>query len=113
MRHPFRYRPSKLLLPLVAVGTLIYFIYHLIQGNHGWRAWRSLERDIRTSQEKLKILKQEQETLKNKVTLLHSDSLDADMLDERVRLTLGDSKEEEIIIMDEEEGDPSLEIEEA
>jgi cell division protein FtsB len=87
---------------------LVYFIYHLIQGNHGWLAWRSLEQDLATSHEKLKTLKQAQETLRNKVNLLQSDSLDEDMLDERIRLMLGDSREDEIIIMDEEEADSSL-----
>ena len=101
-RRPKR-RFSQWILPLVGLGVLIYFVYHLIQGNHGWRAWRILEQDLEKSQKELEGLKEKEEELKNKVTLLRSDSLDEDMLDERVRAMLGNAKESEIIVIDEDE----------
>jgi len=102
-RAPPRRRLSKLIPPLVGTGILVYFVYHLIQGNHGWRAWRILEQDIEKSEKELNILKEKEEELKNKVTLLRSDSLDEDMLDERVRAMLGNAKESEIVVIDEDD----------
>jgi cell division protein FtsB len=102
MNRRFRYFTSKLILPVVGVGLLVYFIYHIFQGKHGWIAWRQLEQELAQSKKELDILKIEHEALKNKVTLLRPESLDEDMLDERVRTMLGTAKENEIIIIDDE-----------
>jgi cell division protein FtsB len=108
MDRRFKYHASKLVLPIIGVGLLVYFIYHIIQGKHGWLSWRKLEQEIELSKKELDVLKEDHENLKNKVTLLRPESLDEDMLDERVRTMLGTAKESEIVIIDEEEG-PILE----
>ena len=103
MDRRFKYRTSKLILPIIGMGLLTYFIYHIIQGKHGWLSWKTLEQDLEKSTKELETLKQDYEDLKNKVSLLRPESLDEDMLDERVRTMLGTAKENEIVIIDEEE----------
>jgi cell division protein FtsB len=105
IRRPRKRQLSKWILPIISMAVLIYFSYHLIEGNHGWRAWRTLEQDIEISQKELEDLKEKEDEITNKVTLLRSDSLDEDMLDERVRAMLGNAKESEIIVIDEEDDD--------
>jgi cell division protein FtsB len=108
MDRRFKYHASTWALPVIGVGLLVYFIYHIIQGKHGWLSWRTLEQKIEQSNKELESLKEEHERLKNKVTLLRPESLDEDMLDERVRTMLGTAKESEIVVIDEEES-PILE----
>lgn len=103
IRGPKKRSFAKWVLPLISFGVLIYFSYHLIEGNHGWRTWRTLEQDIESSKKELEALLEKEEEIKNKVTLLRSDSLDEDMLDERVRTMLGNAKNSEIIVIDGED----------
>lgn len=103
MSRRFPFRPSKLILPVVALGVLVYFIYHIINGNHGWLSWKHLEKELETSESTLEHLKEEQQDLQNKVSLMRPESLDEDMLDERVRTMLGTAKASEIIIIDDEQ----------
>tara|TARA_R110002050_G_scaffold44262_2_gene105566 strand:+ start:28474 stop:28776 length:303 start_codon:yes stop_codon:yes gene_type:complete len=99
MRFPL----TKLILPLIALILIFYFGYHLIQGDHGWMAWKQLETKLTASRSKLDTLSNEQETWKNRVKLMRPDTLDPDMLDERVRHVLGNIKENEVLVIDEEE----------
>ena len=85
------------------MGVLTYFVYHFIEGKRGWLSWKALEKDLEAAQEKLKTLKETESHLRNKVDLLRPESLDEDMLDERVRAMLGTAKGDEIIIIDEDE----------
>jgi len=81
---------------LAVVG---YFLYHLFAGNHGIRAEARLKKDLAQAQEKLKELEIEQALIQKKVRYLHPESLDRDLLDQRVRETLAYSDPHEVIFV--------------
>lgn len=90
--------------PVIAVSLLVYFVYHIIQGERGLLAWRRLNQQIVASELKLDTVKTEQYALEQRVHLLRPDSLDADMLEEQAKEKLNFVRKDEIIIRDDELG---------
>jgi cell division protein FtsB len=81
---------------LTALGLYIfaalfigYFAVNAFTGNHGLRAQADLDQQMATMQGELKRLKAERVVWERRVSLLRSDGLDPDMLDERARALLG------------------------
>jgi cell division protein FtsB len=81
---------------LTALGLYIfaalfigYFAVNAFTGNHGLRAQADLDQQMATMQGELKRLKAERVVWERRVSLLRSDRLDPDMLDERARALLG------------------------
>lgn len=104
MNRKFRYYFSKFLLPGISLTLLLYFIFHLLSGDHGWFSWKSLENQLEEDQKTLKMLEEEQRQMENRVKLLRPENLDADLLEERVRAMLNNGQDSEIIIIDERIG---------
>lgn len=99
MNRKFRYHFSKIMLPIIAGGLLIYIIYHMLSGNHGWLAWRSLKKDLGIAEQSLTDLQKEKDALEHRVKLLRPETLDMDMLDERVRAVLNNSDPNDTIAL--------------
>jgi cell division protein FtsB len=78
-------------LALYAFAALFigYFAVNAFTGNHGLRAQADLDQQMTTMQAELKKLKAERAVWQRRVSLLRSDKLDPDMLDERARAMLG------------------------
>lgn len=75
---------------VVMVGTMIaFFGFHTIAGERGILARPELERKISVAEEQLMLLTKHQSHLTQRIALLRSDSLDADMLEETARAELG------------------------
>jgi cell division protein FtsB len=73
----------------VGVALLIgYFGVNAYTGNHGLRAKQDLDQQIAQLTTELSALKAERANWDRRVSLLKSDSLDPDMLDERARSLL-------------------------
>jgi cell division protein FtsB len=73
----------------VSVALLIgYFGVNAYTGNHGLRAKQDLDLQIAQLTTELSTLKAERANWDRRVSLLKSDSLDPDMLDERARALL-------------------------
>lgn len=90
--------------PIIAVSLLLYFVYHLIQGERGLLAWGHLKQQITVAEQKLNVVKAEQHALEQRVHLLRPDSLDTDMLEEQAKEKLNFAYKDEIIIKDDELG---------
>lgn len=88
--------------PLIAITLVIYFIYHLIQGERGVLSWMRLKQRISVAEKRLDDVQMEQNALEQRVLLLRPDSLDPDMLEERARVVLNFAREGEIIVQDKE-----------
>jgi cell division protein FtsB len=84
-----------------AIGACVvgYFLYHTIEGEHGWVAEARLQTEVGTAQASLAKLQSEHEALEHRVHLMRPESLDPDLLDEESRKTLNYSKPNEIIIL--------------
>jgi cell division protein FtsB len=95
-------RIQQIFGPLIAVTLVIYFIYHLIQGERGILSWMRLKQRIAIAEKRLDEVREEQNALEQRVHLLRPDSLDLDMLEERARSVLNFARKDEIIVHDKE-----------
>jgi len=65
-----------------------YFGVHAFTGNHGLRAQQQVEVEIARLEGELLRLKRDRASWEHRVSLLQSERLDPDMLDERARALL-------------------------
>jgi len=73
----------------MGAAVMVYFGYHAVQGDRGLIAWWNLRFDIERANIALTEVSAEKKTLEHRVSLLRPESLDPDMLEERVRVMLG------------------------
>lgn len=92
----------SLLVPLILLSVLVYFIYHLIQGERGLLSWHRLNKRVDDLQREVSVLQSQKQTLERRVFLLSPSSLCPDMLEERVRAVLNFVRKDEIVIFEDE-----------
>ena len=85
--------------PLICLGLLGYFTYHLMVGDHGLDARSRLQSQVKSVEGELKGLQAVRERLDRDVALMRAGKLDPDMLDERARIILNFSHPNDIVIM--------------
>ncbi len=95
----FRHRFSKMLLPMFCIGVLAYLAYHVFEGERGMKIWWAVDARIVKAEEEHAQKRIERERLEARVRLLREDTLDRDMLEERLRAMLNLARPDEIIIM--------------
>jgi cell division protein FtsB len=90
---------KRLWLPALAACFLGYFGFHAFTGYYG--IWSSIrfEQEGRELEAELAALKTERQGLEQRVMMLRPESLDADMIDERARLSLNFMRPNEVTIM--------------
>ena len=84
--------------PFIGLGMIGYFSFHVVHGERGILAWQQLEKQVEDAQAELDQIRAQRQVLEHRVSLLHYDSLDADLLDEVVRRNLGYGRRDEIVI---------------
>lgn len=84
--------------PFIGLSMIGYFSFHVVHGERGILASQQLEQQIAEAQAELDQLRGQRQVLEHRVSLLRSDSLDADLLDEVVRRNLGYGRRDEIVI---------------
>ena len=87
-RRRLRSALTALGLYLGAALLIGYFGVNAYTGNHGLKARADLDQQIAQLSSELNALKAERATWERRVSLLKSESLDPDMLDERARRLL-------------------------
>ena len=90
---------QKALAPFLAFIVIGYFIYHSIHGDRGVLAWIRLQDRLHTHQNQLSDLTKACEALQIKINCLRPESLDRDLLDQQVRLQLGYTHPDELVIL--------------
>ena len=85
--------------PALGVAVIGYFAYHLVHGDRGLVAWRDLSERIRETEAVARQVTAERQELERRVALLRPDSLDRDMLDERVREVLNLAHPDDLVIL--------------
>ncbi|SLN54547.1 FtsB family cell division protein [Oceanibacterium hippocampi] len=93
-----RRRVLASLTPMFCLLAVVYFGYHIIEGDRGLFAYLRLKHEIDTASHTLAVVTAEREKLERRVALLHPDGLDIDLLDERARATLGLSHPDDAVI---------------
>ena len=86
--------------PALGLCIVGYFVYHTIEGDRGLFAYVKLTAQLADARAQLDELAAERRTLEHRVSLLRSDHLDPDLLEERARLMLFMARPDEIVIMD-------------
>ena len=89
----------RMLLPAI---ILLYLALHADIGERGLIAWMKAERVHTMLQNELEKVKQQRQRTEANIKLLHPNSLDLDMLEERSREVLGYTRPNEIVIPVEE-----------
>ena len=84
---------------LVLLLLLVYFGYHTFRGPHGLFAARELNREIAVTRGELDRLIADRIALEGQVERLRPETLDLDLLAERVRATLGLIHPDEVIVL--------------
>lgn len=86
--------------PVLGVSLMVYIVYHAVQGNHGLIAYWQLVKQVDAANQAVALLDEKKTRLRKRVKLLHPDSLDRDMLEERARVMLGYADPVDIILVD-------------
>jgi len=94
-----RRRARVLVAPMVGVALTGYFVYHLVEGDRGLRAWLRTTQDLRLAKETLAAVAAERAELDHRVSHMRRDHVDPDLLDSQVRRTLDVVSPDEIVIM--------------
>jgi len=76
-----------------------YFSYHALLGERSYIRLMSLERQITKVSATYDGLHEDRQALESKVVKLRPDSLDKDLLEERVRYVLGFYRQDEQVIL--------------
>ena len=76
----------------------LYFLYFGLYGNRGYIALTALSKEYHEKKMALSFLKKEERELENSISLLDGDMLDLDFLEEKARVILNYSKNDEAII---------------
>jgi cell division protein FtsB len=79
---------TALALYILAAAFIGYFAVNAFTGNHGLRAQQDLEQQMTSIKDELDVLKSERAEWEQRVSLLRSDRIDPDMLEERGRALL-------------------------
>jgi cell division protein FtsB len=86
-------------LYLLAALFIGYFAVNAFTGNHGLRAQQDLDQQMAQMNGELAELKGERATWERRVSLLRSDRIDPDMLDERARALLSYADPHDVIFL--------------
>ena len=88
-------------LALYTITALLigYFGVNAYTGEHGLIAKRDLDQDIAQLTLELEVVKAERAVWQRRVSLLKSDNIDPDLLDERARLLLDDADPRDLTLM--------------
>lgn len=96
----FRWRARPALVQVIAVSLLLYFGYHLVQGERGLFAWWQANDRLERAEAELGKLHLQRQILRRRVALLRREHIDEDMLDEQVRRMLNLIRPNEVVIYD-------------
>ncbi|TVR99580.1 MAG: septum formation initiator family protein [Rhodospirillales bacterium] len=89
--------------PAIGLLLIAFFAYHVVHGDRGLAAWEEMERQYAEAVAERDRLHAERQILEHRVRLLRPESLDADLLEEMARRTLGLGHPDDLVIFPEDE----------
>ena len=95
-----RKRARHVIGPVLGISAVTYFGFHAVQGDRGLMAWWKLRQHIEIASAHLSKVTKERKELEQRVRLLHPESLDPDMLEERARIMLNYGHVDDIVALD-------------
>lgn len=100
-----KFRSKQVILPVVGACVLGYFSYHAVQGDRGFLAFGRLTQEVQEAKHTLAMLQAERRQIEQRTARLRGDSLDLDLLEERVRASFNHAYSDELIIFLPEKSD--------
>lgn len=94
-----------MIVPIVGALFVCYFLVHAFHGDRGILAWMHLQKQVAVAELTLAETKAVRMEYDRRTSLLRSEHLDADMLDERARIMAGLVRPDEFIVIDTMETD--------
>lgn len=92
-----RLRARLIVGPILGISLVVYFAYHLVQGDRGLIAWLRLTQQIDEARTTLAAAEAERQPLEHRVNLMR-DRIDPDLLDQSVRASLNLVGANEVVI---------------
>ncbi|WP_046023185.1 septum formation initiator family protein [Magnetospira sp. QH-2] len=90
--------------PVLGACLVAYFAFHVFNGDRGFRAWVQLREEVKQVELLAAQVAEDRQSWERRVHLLHPNSLDPDLLDERVRAMLNYAGEDDLIIFEQDQG---------
>jgi cell division protein FtsB len=98
-----RRRLRRFLIPLVlysiSAAVVGYFVHHAHSGARGIEAQQKYEAQVAELTQELDTLKTERTDWERRISLLRSDQIDRDLLEERARVMLGRVHRNDLVII--------------
>ncbi|WP_412058476.1 FtsB family cell division protein [Bartonella sp. DGB2] len=79
---------GRFILPILTLGVVSYFGYHIYHGEYGLYAQQKIENHISHLQAELGQLHEKRQAIEKRVALLRDGQIEKDMLDEYARRNL-------------------------
>ncbi|WP_455478551.1 FtsB family cell division protein [Bartonella sp. B10] len=89
----------RFMLPLMTVGIVGYFTYHVFHGEYGLYSCNEVNKHIAELEGELHNVKAERIFIEKRISLLRDGHIEKDMLDEYVRRNLNFSMPNELTIL--------------
>jgi cell division protein FtsB len=93
-------RGRQIVVPIFAAAISGYFAFHAVHGDRGVFAYAELSERVRDAQIKLAEVRGQREAMQSDVRLLQRESLDLNLLEERVRAVLNYVDDDDLLIND-------------
>lgn len=94
-----RSRFRQAIAPILGSILVVYFSYHMVQGDHGLIAYMSLQAKVAQAESRYAQVHAERADLERSVALMRPDNLDPDMLEERARTVLDFVHPDDVVIL--------------
>ncbi|MGH6913331.1 MAG: FtsB family cell division protein [Geminicoccales bacterium] len=95
-----RKRSRQIVVPIFAAVISGYFAFHAVLGDRGIIAYAELSEEVREAQIKLAEVRGRREALQSDVRRLQRESLDLNLLEERVRAVLNYVDDDDLLIQE-------------
>lgn len=89
----------RFVLPIMTVGVLSYFSYHIYHGEYGLYSRSEVNQRIIELEEELHKIESERLSIEKRISLLRNGHIERDMLDEYIRKNLNFSNPNELTIL--------------
>jgi cell division protein FtsB len=99
--HEIKRRSRRMIVPIIGAMFVAYFLIHAFHGDRGIIAWMHLQKQVSAAEQTLSEIRSVRIKYERRISLLQTEQLDPDMLDERARVMAGLVRPDEYIIVDE------------